>query len=144
MHTFYSHLTLLAKPTVPLFFSVLFFANHRSSRYLCTSVNVTGLFSTRGSRNFLKRRCALEETSLKSFGCFLIGIALQCHETYLVYRGSSMAAFCQGRHPVKHTNTTIANCHTSWDVSALETNYSNVIHCFICTNIRLFTCMYHH
>jgi hypothetical protein len=65
---------------------------------------------------------ALEVSSLKSLGR-LTGIRtplLPCQCRYRTYRGSSLPAFCQGRQPVRHTNITIPNCHTSCDVSALQ------------------------
>lgn len=43
-------------------------------------------------------------------------------KTHRTYRGSSGAAFCHGKHPVKHTNKTIPNCQTSCDGSALQKN----------------------
>jgi hypothetical protein len=96
--------------------------SHLSSRNLARSASPPGLFSGRGSRNFRNILCAREVSSLKSLGR-LTGIrtpVLPCQCRYRTYRGSSLPAFCQGRQPVRHTNITIPNCHTSCDVSALQ------------------------
>lgn len=96
--------------------------SHLSSRNLARSASPPGLFSGRGSRNLRNILWALEVSSLKSLG-LLTGIRtplLPCQCRYRTYRGSSLPAFCQGRQPVRHTNITIPNCHTSCDVSALQ------------------------
>lgn len=96
--------------------------SHLSSRNLTRSASPPGLLSGRGSRNLRNILCALEVSSLKSLGR-LTGIStplLPCQCRYRTYRGSSLPAFCHGRQPVRHTNITIPNCHTSCDVSALQ------------------------
>lgn len=96
--------------------------SHLSSRNFARSASPPGLFSGRGSRNLRNILWALEVSSLKSLG-LLTGIRtplLPCQCRYRTYRGSSLPAFCQGRQPVRHTNITIPNCHTSCDVSALQ------------------------
>lgn len=37
-----------------------------------------------------------------------------------MYLGSSDAAFCHGKQPVRHTKRTMPNCHTSCEETALE------------------------
>jgi hypothetical protein len=52
-----------------------------------------------GSKNFRNILLALAEINLKSFGVRLIGNDELCHWMYLLYRGSSIEAFCHGKHP---------------------------------------------
>lgn len=44
---------------------------------------------------------------------------------YLVYLGSSKAAFCQGKHPVRQIKITTPNCQISWVIKALKAKKIN-------------------
>lgn len=96
-------------------------ASQRSSRNLVTSARLLGRFEILAKKR-LNMRCAFEVRSLKSRGVRRRGIIIRppCQAKYRTYLGSSDAAFCQGKHPVKHTKITMPNCQTSWLGSALE------------------------
>lgn len=99
-----------------------FLASHRSSKNFCKSDIFFGRRSGIGSRNLRNSLHARLVSNLNSFGVRFIGITIfeLCHIKYRIYRGSSEAAFCHGKQPVKHTNKTIPNCHRSCDGTVLE------------------------
>lgn len=74
-------------------------ASHLSSRYLWSSLSDLIRRSIFGSKNFRNILLAFAEINLKSFGVRLIGNDELVHCKYFRYLGSSVAAFCHGRHP---------------------------------------------
>lgn len=120
------------KTALPIISFSAVLANHRSSKNFCKSVRFFGRRSGIGSRNFRNNLHARLVSNLKSFGVRLIGMTILefCHTKYRTYRGSSEAAFCHGKQPVKQTNKTIPNCHRSCDGTVLKTKNKNKNRCF--------------
>lgn len=81
-------------------YSYVCFLKASLPRYLWSSLSDLIRRSIFGSKNFRNILLAFAEINLKSFGVRLIGNDELVHCKYFRYLGSSVAAFCHGRHPM--------------------------------------------